>query len=129
MKYSCPCGYLLYDGPDQNPNIAHLIPDQDWFRWLDAVDAAIERDHPTAKDKEAACMSLRTLLGEISRPMWQCPECGRLWILDPECRRQEFAPATEAARKILRGAPEAPARGDGPKGVAHGRADCHGATV
>jgi hypothetical protein len=104
MKYSCPCGHLIYDGPDQNPNIGHLIPDQDWFRLLDAIDAAIEGDHPNAKDKESACMSLRSLAGTIARPMWQCPECGRLWILDHECKRREFAPATDASKDILRGA-------------------------
>jgi hypothetical protein len=84
MKFPCPCGHEIYDGPDQNPNIGHLIPDQDWFRLLDSIDAAIEGHHPTAKDKEAACMSVRYLIGDISRRIWQCSECGRLWINDRE---------------------------------------------
>jgi hypothetical protein len=103
MKYTCPCGHEIYDGPDKNPNLGHLIPDQDWFRLLDAIDAAIEGHHPTAKDKEAACMGLRYLIGDISRRIWQCSECGRLWINDRERRRQEFAPTTEAGKQILRG--------------------------
>jgi hypothetical protein len=103
MKFHCPCGHEIYDGPDQNRNIGHLIPDQDWFRLLDAIDAAIEGDHPTSKDKEAACMSVRYLIGDISRRIWQCSECGRLWINDLERKQQEFSPVTEAGNKILRG--------------------------
>jgi ribosomal protein L37AE/L43A len=103
MKLPCPCGHEIYDGPDQNPNIGHLIPDQDWFRLLDTIDAAIEGHHPTAKDKEAACMSVRCLIGDISRRIWQCSECGRLWINDRERQQQGFTPVTEAGKKILRG--------------------------
>ena len=103
MKYDCPCGHLIYDGPDENPDLAHLIPDQDWFRLLDAIDAAVEGSHPTAKDRDAACMSVRRLIGDLSRPVWQCPECGRLWIADLECRRQEFAPVSKDGKRILRG--------------------------
>lgn len=103
MKYPCPCGHEIYDGPENNPNKGHLIADQDWFRLLDAIDTAIAGNHLTAKDKEAACMSVRYLIGDISRAMWQCPECGRLWINDRERQHQEFAPATEAGKKILRG--------------------------
>lgn len=103
MKISCPCGFEIYDGPDHNPNIGHLIPDQDWSHLLDAIDAAVEGDHPTANAKEAACISVRYLIGDISRRMWQCPECGRLLIDDGERRIQEFKPATDAGKMILRG--------------------------
>jgi len=102
MKFRCPCGHQIYDGPDQNPNIGHLIPDQEWFRLLDAIDAAIEGHHASGKDKEAACMSVRSLIGDVSRRIWQCSECGRLWINDRARQQQEFTPVAEAAKNILR---------------------------
>ena len=101
MKFPCPCGGQIYDGPDRNPNKGHLVPDQDWFRLLDAIDAAIEGDHPTAKDKEAACMSLRNLISDLSYSIWQCSDCGQIWIDDREHLQQDFIPATEAGKKIL----------------------------
>ncbi len=103
MKISCSCGFEIYDGPDHNPNVGHLIADQDWFHLLDAIDAAIEGDHSTTKAKEAACLRVRYFIGDISRRLWQCPECGRLLIDDHGRRIQEFTPATDAGKQILRG--------------------------
>ena len=101
MKIQCACGHLIHDGPDQNPQIGHLIPDQEWSRWLEAIDAAIEADHATTKGKEAACMRLRYLVGKISRRMWQCRECGRLMIDDDHHQLHEYVPATEATSKEI----------------------------
>ena len=104
MKIQCACGHFIYDGPDGNPQIGHLIPDQEWSHWLEAIDTALEADHLTARQKEAACMRLRYLVGKISRQMWQCRACGRLLIDDHSHRLHEYVPATEATSKeIFRG--------------------------
>ena len=102
MRITCPCGYEVHDLPEQNPNAACVIPDQDWSGLLDAMDAAIEFPHATAKDREAACMKLRYHIGSIRSFAFQCSQCGRLWILDRQKQFRAFIPESESAKQILR---------------------------
>jgi hypothetical protein len=78
MKINCHCGATIYDGTDYLPHKAHFIPDQDWFDVLDAIYDAIENSGPSAKQKEAACLRVRQLIGTLSRSAWQCRTCGRV---------------------------------------------------
>ncbi|MBV8072530.1 MAG: hypothetical protein JO270_21690, partial [Acidobacteriaceae bacterium] len=59
MKISCHCGATIYDQTDYLPHKAHFVPDQDWFDVLGAIDDAIEKSGPSAKEKEEACMKVR----------------------------------------------------------------------
>ena len=44
MKIKCQCGAVIVDQTDYLPHKAYIIPDQEWFGILDAIDEAIERD-------------------------------------------------------------------------------------
>ena len=101
MRIKCPCGNEVHDLPEQNPNAAHVIPDQDWFGLLDAIDAAIESPQATVAEREAACMKLRYHIGGIVSFALQCSQCGRLWILNRERHFQAFIPESESAKHIL----------------------------
>jgi hypothetical protein len=90
MKIQCPCGELIYDGGDGLMNKAHFIADQDWERFWDEVDAAVEKSGPSVRDKEAACMRLRGL--RMFRLAWQCTNCGRLHLDDTPTMTRTFAP-------------------------------------
>ena len=65
MKIRCDCGNPIVDQTDALPYKAHLIPDQDWFTLLDAIDDAIETIalHPQQQEREM--MRLRTLVGRL----------------------------------------------------------------
>jgi hypothetical protein len=106
MKIAFQCGATIYDQTDQLPQKAHFVRDEDWFDVLDSIDDAIERSGPTAKEKEAACMKVRRLIGNLARSAWQCRACGRVYIDDQEHELREFVPgSTEVPREIFRSRP------------------------
>ncbi|TDD79637.1 hypothetical protein E1293_22755 [Actinomadura darangshiensis] len=81
MKIRCACGNLVRDQTDFIPYKARVIADQDWSDALDALDA--------------------DQLWSLSRTMWQCTECGRLFIEDHDDRLRVFAPDSPAAPSDL----------------------------
>lgn len=84
MKITCRCGEIILDQTDYLPHKAHFIPDQEWFNVLDAIDEAIEKSGPSAKEKEAACMRIRSLLRALARSAWQCSACGCIYADDQD---------------------------------------------
>ncbi len=82
MKLIRPCDTRIDDNTDALPYKAHVVADQDWFGLLDAIDGAIEKSGPSAREKEVACMSVRRLLGRIARHAYRCRSCGRLHVAD-----------------------------------------------
>jgi hypothetical protein len=105
MKIQCTCGRVIPDA-DDSPSKAQIIPDQEWSGIWDAIDAAIERPWRNDKDREAACMSLRTKIISASRQAWQCNACGRIYMDDQTFKLQAFAPdSAEAPREIFRSRP------------------------
>jgi len=80
MKIKCECGGVIVDQTDFLPYKAHMISDQDWFDFLDAVDYAIEKSGPTSKEKESSLMGIRRLAIKLTRFIYQCASCGRLFI-------------------------------------------------
>lgn len=106
MKIVCDCGSMIYDQTDYLPNKAHFIPDQEWFNVLEAIDDAIEKSGPSAKDKEVACMKVRRLIREASRVAWQCYECGRVYVDDHAYQLRQFVPDTSnVPKEIFRSRP------------------------
>lgn len=100
MKIECACGAHIHDGTDNLAHKAHLMPDQEWDAFWNAVDDAVEKSGPAADDKAAACMRLR-MQSFGHRLMWQCRQCGRLYIDDRHHRLQCFAPASESVPKDI----------------------------
>ena len=106
MSVGCACGAKISDAGDSRPNEVYLIPHQEMYDFWNAIDEAIEKSGPTAKDKEAACMNLRYLIGNVTRFACQCRECGRVYIQDQERNMQEFVPASDAVpRELFRSRP------------------------
>ncbi len=106
MKLSCHCGATIFDQTDSLPHKAHFIPDQQWFGLLDAMDAAVEKSGTSAKDREAACMKLRRLIGELSRSAWQCRGCGRVYVEDQSHEPQQLVPGSDdVPREVFRSRP------------------------
>lgn len=83
MKITCVCDSAIVDSSDKLPGKAHLIPDENYFQLLEEIDDAIEKSGPSASDKEAAAIRVRNLIGSISRCIYQCRNCGRIYIDGP----------------------------------------------
>lgn len=106
MRIECRCGAQIIDQTDFLPHKAHIIPDQEWFHVLDAIDQAIERSGPSDRDKEAAIHSVRSLLIRVSRSAWQCGACGRLYVDDQGRNLREFIPGpSDGPRELFRTRP------------------------
>ena len=99
MKINCECGCQILDIADNQSTKALYIPDKAWNGFWDAIDDAIEKSGPTPEDKEKAVMSVRQM--SLFRTMWQCPECGQLFIDDQDCKVHTFKPISEPINKAI----------------------------
>jgi hypothetical protein len=108
MKISCDCGEVIIDQADDLPYKAHLVPDQEWYANFDALDdQVIDLVADGRMDKQAAYRLSRLLLSQSSRLMWQCAECGRLYVEGPDEQVRCFAPESGPfERQILRRRPK-----------------------
>ncbi len=105
MKINCLCGGAIIDQSDYLPDKAHIIPDENYFPLLESIDDAIEKSGPSAAEKEAAAMHIRRLIGDISKRIYQCSDCGRIYIDGPARTWSiyQFNPADDAIpRELLR---------------------------
>ena len=103
MKIRCHCGALIADNTDHLPHKAHLIPDQEWFPVFDAIDAVVADVAAGRSDADSAQTSFRRILGSAARPVYQCQQCGRLFVLDRKNQFFPFAPTeADSDREILR---------------------------
>lgn len=104
MKISCYCGAVIVDQTDDVPHKGHMIPDQEWFATYDAIDNKVI--DPVAEgrlEKAAAYRLAREIIRGSARLMYQCRECGRLYIDDGRGNLQCYVPEVEGtAREILR---------------------------
>ncbi len=107
MKITCRCGELIHDTTDDLPQKGHLIPDQEWFATWDALDdELIDPLLDGRLDRGAARALARHLLNRSTRLLWQCSECGRLYLDDAEGRLHCYAPEDAGASlEILRSRP------------------------
>jgi len=99
MKIQCKCGSLIHDGTDGLRNKAHVLPDRAWEAFLEASDAAIEGSGVTEKQKEEACMRVRSAFGSAARLAYQCSNCGRIFLTDRNGRLHCFSPDSDEAPK------------------------------
>jgi hypothetical protein len=105
LLFTCVCGGFRFLGSaDDRPYAAHFLPEQQWYPFWDAVDAAVESSGPSAREKADACMALRAW---PARSLWQCPRCGALYVEDPQGGTHRFLPESDAVPRELF-LPEAP---------------------
>ena len=102
MKIHCDCGSILHDSDRSRK--AHLIPDQSIDELLDEIDRAIEQTPRPLRSKEGACMRIRGLINEITRPAWQCSGCQRIYVDDQNGQPRAFdARAPEESSLMFQG--------------------------
>jgi hypothetical protein len=102
MKITCHCGQLIVDQTDDLPQKAHLIPDQKWLAMFDAIETEVI--DPLAARRlttEGAYMRLREIMISAVRMMWQCSQCGRLYVDDHNHRLQSYLPEDDNTEKRI----------------------------
>lgn len=80
MKFKCDCGHIIYDSADYLSYKAHIISDQDWFDYLEKIEMAVEKLGTNPKDKEIAIMEINKLSLYYSKSIYQCKNCGNIFI-------------------------------------------------
>ena len=120
MKIGCPCGNVLRDQTDYLPYKAYFVADQDYEDLLTGIEqklAGIFTQTPgtpvTAGQTEALGRVLWTAMAAYKRAMYQCRNCGRLCLDDPDDPRelQWFEPEEGEEWKLVL----ASVRGEGSK--------------
>jgi hypothetical protein len=103
MKIGCPCGGVVYDQTDNLPDKAYLIPDQERFATLDAMDVVIDDVIAKRADADTAYIAIRRILGEAARHVYQCRACGRLFVDDRERQLHAFTlKSGDTGKEILK---------------------------
>jgi hypothetical protein len=103
MKIHCPCGAIISDSTDSLPRKGYIIPDQEWFPVYDALDKVIDDIVSGHTKAETAYMHIRCILGDASRWIFQCRDCGRLFVDDRKRKMHIFSPSSdETSKEILR---------------------------
>lgn len=104
MKIGCHCGATISDSTDYLSHKAHLTPDRDIYGVWDGIDEeVIDRVVSGELPVRDAYMKSRRIISSPTRLMWQCFECGRLYIDGPDGKLYCFVPENEETEKrILR---------------------------
>lgn len=102
MKFLCECGRVISDQTDDLAYKAHSYPDQS----MEALYAATDRlmDSPAPSD----ILQRDRMMDDIVRPkghrlMYQCPNCGRIYIGDDDklhCSKPEFEDAPKTLFEV-----------------------------
>lgn len=99
MWVQCTCGNRIKDISDGLPHKAHYISDQDWFDVLDRIDYAIESPE---ENREDLCREIRSFLCKKTKEMYQCTECGKLYVDDKNRELREFIPKNNIGTEVFR---------------------------
>ena len=104
MWFDCRCGNTIKDTTDCLRQKGHLTPDQDLYLvWDEMDDQVIDRVASKELAQNDAYMLSRSLMAAPTRRMYQCFECGRLYIDGLDGELHCFLPESETTDKgILR---------------------------
>lgn len=75
----CQCGYIIHDSSDFLSYKGSIMADQDESDYFDRVEEIIKSDNPNKNS--LMCDFLREL-GYMTKTIYQCSQCGRLYIED-----------------------------------------------
>lgn len=109
MYFHCACGEMINDTTDALSYKAHLIPDQDLWTFMEAVDRIAETFATSREpDPERRLSHLQHEVGDLwsrfFRRVYQCQWCGRLHLqpLQKSPHFHVFAPEGEGVPTRLR---------------------------
>lgn len=94
----CRCGYKIHDSADYLRYKGRIIADQDYFDYTDSVTEIIESE---CSDRKKLSVDFCCKFAGITKTVYQCPECGRLYI---ECENKLFcfSPENHTDKDVLK---------------------------
>ena len=99
VEFECECGGGVFPASTDNRSyVAHYIADQDYDEFSTLVDDGIEKSGPSNREKDAACMAWRKFQMPL---LWQCRNCGTLFVEDQDRQRHKFVPHGRSVPKAL----------------------------
>jgi hypothetical protein len=105
MKFLCECGFLISDSTDHLPYKAYSHPDESFDAVYDAIDRLMKFPPPDDQpERDQLTFAITEPIG--GRTMYQCPECGRIFIWGDERRIYSFKPEdTDTPKNLFEGKP------------------------
>ncbi|AGU52653.1 hypothetical protein VAPA_2c00900 [Variovorax paradoxus B4] len=88
MKFVCPCGAVVRDNTDYQEHKAYFIPDQLYEGAAERIEAGGE---------------VWAEMRRVTRPMYQCSDCCRLFLSDDAGNLVSFKPDDSTRFGILKG--------------------------
>lgn len=89
MHFYCKCGFRFSDAGDSIPYKARLLADQDVKELVEILEYG-EQPHDDDLELFAPACDL------IEKSVFQCPECGRLYVEDNDYSFLQFVPCEDA---------------------------------
>ena len=89
MNFACRCGYCFYDGSDNLSFKAHILADEDWDEFAGYLEDA-KKPHTEEIENSGRILDL------LERCIYQCPECGRLFLESADGSLTMFTPSGTA---------------------------------
>ncbi len=99
MKFKCRCGYIFIDQTDDLPYKGNIIPDQSYEDFCAAIDVLIESEKP-ADILEWDKMVNPIMNPKGERDIFQCPDCGRIYISSHGSRLYGFKPEGDVPKNL-----------------------------
>ncbi len=103
MHFSCRCGFVFHDTADSESFKAWYLADEDTEEFADIIQAG-DNAPPPAVHRFSDTYEKLIVNKLFMRTIFQCPDCGRIFIDDPDDAKQFlcFAPEGRTNREILR---------------------------
>ena len=99
MHFYCQCGNRISDTTDHIPYKAHIIADQDWFDLFGKRNSEFDCIVKRNNNINDIIDKVIDLIYKTSSEVYQCEECGRLYIYDSSGRFEAFEPDSNNQNK------------------------------
>ena len=103
MKFLCDCGYMFRDQTDDLPFKGYIYPDQSQEKLYEAINKIFASERPSDDVK------FDEMINDIVSPkgirtIYQCPECGTIYINEDKGKLSAFSPkSNNASKNLLKG--------------------------
>ena len=101
MKIRCTCDNIIVDQTDYLKNKGYIISDTQWFDFWDTIDDAIEKSNLTKKENKKGNESIQLSLQNIFRNVWECTNCGKLYVEGKDSELIVYTPDLSKYNEIL----------------------------
>ena len=105
MHFYCGCGRRISDTTDLLPYKACFLSNEDEIAYCDTLEQII-KDESLSLEERAYLAVVTLQVRYLSRCMYQCPDCGKLFIDDNDYKLHSFVPEEPVDKHLLTAARE-----------------------